>query len=46
MTLIAGFAMGALKEWSNNTFFAIVPHVIFDIIVYGDNMVPPWWIWA
>jgi membrane protease YdiL (CAAX protease family) len=45
-TLIAGFVLGAIKEGSRNVTYPLVCHVVFDIIVYGDSLIPPWWIWA
>lgn len=45
-TLIGGLILGTLKEYSKNTLFPVLAHVVFDIIVYGDRITAPWWIWA
>ena len=35
-----------LKEYSKTTVVPIIAHVVFDIMVYGDRIVAPWWIWS
>lgn len=44
-TLAGGIIFGTIKELSKSTWFPIICHVIFDIIVYGDRTIAPWWIW-
>ncbi len=45
-TLIGGLVFGILREASKNVIFPLICHVIFDIIVYGDRVIHPWWIWG
>jgi membrane protease YdiL (CAAX protease family) len=45
-TFTCGLIFGILKELSGSTFTPIAGHVTFDILVYGDRAIIPWWIWA
>jgi len=45
-TLSGGVIIGLLKEYSKSTVIPVIAHVIFDIMVYGDRVIAPWWIWA
>ncbi|MFC2114077.1 lysostaphin resistance A-like protein [Bacteroidota bacterium] len=44
-TFAAGLFLGLLKEFSKSIIPAIIAHVIFDILVYGECLQPPWWVW-
>ena len=45
-TLLAGLAVGALREISGNVIPALAAHVCFDIVVYGGLARAPWWVWG
>ncbi len=45
-TFACGLIFGILKERSGSTFTPAAGHVAFDILVYGDRILIPWWIWA
>ena len=45
-TLLGGLVFALLKEFSQNSIYPVLSHALFDILVYGDNIVTPWWVWA
>ena len=45
-TFIGGIIFGTIRELSGNTVFPVISHAVFDIVVYGDNLILPWWIWS
>jgi len=45
-TFTCGLIFGILKERSGSTLTPAAGHVAFDILVYGDRALIPWWIWA
>jgi membrane protease YdiL (CAAX protease family) len=45
-TLGVGLAAGALREKSRSVLPPLAGHVLFDIVVYGENSVAPWWVWS
>jgi membrane protease YdiL (CAAX protease family) len=45
-TFICGIIFGILKELAGSSYPPITGHVAFDILVYGDLALNPWWIWA
>ena len=45
-TFAVGLVFGILKERSGSTLTPAAGHVAFDILVYGDRSLIPWWIWA
>jgi len=45
-TMFGGLVFGILRETSKSVLFPILSHIVFDIIVYGDRTIPPWWIWG
>ena len=44
-TFAGGLLFGILKELSNSILPALAAHAIFDILVYGEFMSAPWWVW-
>jgi len=44
-TLLAGVLLGAIRHFSGSVWPAVVAHALFDILVYGENVNPPWWVW-
>ena len=44
-TFIGGLIFGILKEVSKSVIPAVLAHVLFDILVYGECFKPPWWVW-
>lgn len=45
-TFAAGLAAGALREWSRSVIPPLAGHVLFDIVVYGERSLAPWWVWS
>ncbi len=45
LTFVAGLLAAFLKEISKSTIPAIVAHAVFDILVYGECLQAPWWVW-
>lgn len=45
-TFIGGLVFALLKELSQNTLFPVLSHASFDLLVYGDNSILAWWVWA
>jgi len=45
-TFLAGVAAGALREWSGSVIPPLAGHVLFDIVVYGERSLAPWWVWS
>lgn len=46
LTLAFGALAGLLRELSRSVIPAVAGHVAFDLIVYGDAVRAPWWVWA
>jgi len=44
-TFCAGLFLGAIRHFSGSVWPAVVAHALFDILVYGENVNPPWWVW-
>ncbi|MDY6863324.1 MAG: CPBP family intramembrane glutamic endopeptidase [Thermodesulfobacteriota bacterium] len=45
-TFLVGIIFGIIKEYSKNSLSPVSGHAMFDIIVYGDGSIIPWWIWT
>ena len=45
-TLAGGLGMGVLRQAAGNVYAPIAAHATFDILVYGDLCVAPWWVWS
>jgi membrane protease YdiL (CAAX protease family) len=45
-TIYGGIVFSILREYSNNILPPIIGHAVFDIIVYGDYLHSPWWLWS
>ncbi len=45
-TIFGGIIFGILKEYSDNIVPPLAGHAVFDLLVYGDSQVIPWWIWS
>ncbi|HJX70620.1 MAG TPA: CPBP family intramembrane glutamic endopeptidase [Bacteroidales bacterium] len=45
-TLLGGLVFALLKEFSQNSVYPVISHALFDLLVYGDNLTAPWWVWA
>jgi membrane protease YdiL (CAAX protease family) len=45
-TFVVGLAGGALREWSGSVIPPLAGHVLFDIVVYGERSMGPWWVWS
>jgi membrane protease YdiL (CAAX protease family) len=46
LNFLGGIAAGTLREWSGSVIPPLAGHVLFDIMVYGENSQAPWWIWS
>jgi len=45
-TLLAGVAFGLIRHFCGSVVPALMAHVLFDILVYGDWVRAPWWVWG
>ena len=45
-TFVVGAAAGALREGSGSVLPPVAGHVLFDIVLYGERSLAPWWVWA
>lgn len=45
-TFIGGVLFGLLREQSGSTIPPILAHALFDIILYGDLVTSPVWVWT
>jgi membrane protease YdiL (CAAX protease family) len=45
-TMLGGLVFALLKEFSKNSVYPVISHALFDLLVYGDGLVTPWWVWA
>ena len=45
-TAAVGIVLGGLRELSRSVLPPILLHAVFDIIVYGDRLEAPWWVWS
>ncbi|MBN2213030.1 MAG: CPBP family intramembrane metalloprotease [Bacteroidales bacterium] len=45
-TLLGGLVFAILKEFSKNSIYPVISHALFDLWVYGDGTVTPWWVWT
>jgi len=46
VTFLGGVFFGVLRERSGSVVPPLLAHACFDIIVYGDRAVVPWWVWS
>lgn len=44
-TFIVGIVFGVLVRFSKSIWPAVLAHAIFDVVVYGQLSVAPWWVW-
>ncbi len=44
-TAVVGSLLGILRRYAGGVMVPTAFHVIFDIVVYGDRTVSPWWVW-
>lgn len=44
-TFAGGLLFGILKELSKSILPVLAAHALFDILVYGEYMEAPWWVW-
>ncbi len=45
-TIFGGFIFSLIKEYSDNIVAPIAGHAVFDLLVYGDFISAPWWVWS
>jgi membrane protease YdiL (CAAX protease family) len=45
-TFVGGVVFGLLRESSNSVLPPVAAHVCFDLVVYGDRFLAPWWVWS
>jgi len=46
MTFFGGLAFGVLRHLSGGVLSPVLAHAVFDLLVYGDRMQAPWWVWG
>jgi membrane protease YdiL (CAAX protease family) len=44
-TFGAGILSGTLRHFSKSIWPSLIAHALFDILVYGESVHPPWWVW-
>jgi membrane protease YdiL (CAAX protease family) len=44
-TFGAGILSGTLRHFSKSIWPSLIAHALFDILVYGEAVHPPWWVW-
>jgi membrane protease YdiL (CAAX protease family) len=44
-TFGAGILSGTIRHFSKSIWPSLLAHAIFDILVYGESVHPPWWVW-
>ena len=45
ITLPAGILLGYARKASGSLWPPILAHMLFDLILYGDTIKAPWWVW-
>lgn len=45
-TFVVGLGLGALRQIGRSVLPPIAAHACFDIIVYGEFSLAPWWVWS
>jgi membrane protease YdiL (CAAX protease family) len=44
-TFLFGVMAGIIRHFAGNVWPVVFAHALFDILVYGENVNPPWWVW-
>jgi hypothetical protein len=44
-TFLSGLVLGTLKHFGKTTAAPLLAHVGWDVVVYGDSIAAPWWVW-
>jgi len=44
-TFLFGLLAGIIRHFAGNVWPVLIAHALFDIMVYGENIYPPWWVW-
>lgn len=44
-TFAGGLLFGILREMAKSIYPAVLAHLVFDVLVYGELIQPPWWVW-
>ncbi len=44
-TFAVGIVFGILTKFSKSIWPALLAHMIFDVLVYGQLLSAPWWLW-
>lgn len=45
ITLPAGILLGYARKASGSLWPPILAHMLFDLVLYGDCLKTPWWVW-
>ena len=45
-TFVGGCVFGMLRQFSGSVLPPVAAHVLFDLMVYGDRVEAPWWVWS
>lgn len=46
LTFLVGSAFGLTRHFSKSVLPPLAGHILFDIVVYGDRIQAPWWVWG
>lgn len=45
-TFVSGLVLSGWRSLSGHVWYPLVAHVTFDLWLYGDRAVMPWWVWG
>jgi membrane protease YdiL (CAAX protease family) len=45
-TFITGLVLALWRSLSGHVWFSVAAHMAFDLWLYGDRTVVPWWVWG
>lgn len=45
-TFLLGVLAGLAREHLGGALSPLFAHAVFDVVVYGDRVQPPWWVWG
>ena len=44
-TSVAGLLFGIMRNLTGNLTAPLISHALFDLLVYGEYLTAPWWVW-
>jgi membrane protease YdiL (CAAX protease family) len=45
-TLVSGVVLALWRNASGHVWFPVAAHMAFDLWLYSDRAVMPWWVWG